>query len=228
MARPKEFNPERALAKAMSVFWRLGYEKASLDLLMKEMGIARQSLYDTFGDKRALYLKALKYYRDETNAGLRQVFESAPRVRDGFARLLFEISSESREQHARGCLLLSANLSRDMGDAVIADFLRDNQATVQSIFVEALRHAQERGELSRTQDPVALGRFFVVTIQGMRAMARVKSDRKALQQVARVALAVFDEGVQRVEESGGTSVNLRGRGRKTSSRSLARSLGAHS
>ena len=193
MARPKEFNPQRALAKAMKVFWRLGYEKTSMELLMKEMGIAKQSLYDTFGDKRTLYLKALAYYRDETNAGLRQVFESAPRVRDGFARLLFEISSESREQHARGCLLLSANLSRDIGDAVIADLLRENQATVQSIFVDALRQAQERGELSRTQDLVALGRFFVATIQGMRAMARVKSDRKALEQVARVALAVFDE-----------------------------------
>jgi TetR/AcrR family transcriptional repressor of nem operon len=197
MARPKEFDPERALAKAMSVFWRLGYENTSTDVLIREMGIAKQSLYDTFGDKRALYLKALAYYRDKTNAGLRQVFESNRSVRDGFARLLFDLSSESREQHQRGCLLLSANLARDIGDAVIADFLRDNQATVESIFVEALRNAQERGELSRKQNPVALGRFFLVTIQGMRAMARLKSERTALEQVARVALAVFDGSVKR-------------------------------
>jgi TetR/AcrR family transcriptional repressor of nem operon len=196
MARPKEFDPERALAKAMSVFWRLGYENTSTDVLIREMGIAKQSLYDTFGDKRALYLKALAYYRDKTNAGLRQVFESNRSVRDGFARLLFDLSSESREQHQRGCLLLSANLARDIGDAVIADFLRDNQATVESIFVEALRNAQERGELSRKQNPVALGRFFLVTIQGMRAMARLKSERTALEQVARVALAVFDGSVK--------------------------------
>jgi TetR/AcrR family transcriptional repressor of nem operon len=197
MARPKEFDPERALAKAMSVFWRLGYENTSTDVLIREMGIAKQSLYDTFGDKRALYLKALAYYRDKTNAGLRQVFESNRSVRDGFARLLFDLSSESREQHQRGCLLLSANLARDIGDAVIADFLRDNQATVESIFVEALRNAQERGELSRKQNPVELGRFFLVTIQGMRAMARLKSERTALEQVARVALAVFDGSVKR-------------------------------
>jgi TetR/AcrR family transcriptional repressor of nem operon len=197
MARPKEFDPERALAKAMSVFWRLGYETTSTDVLIREMGIAKQSLYDTFGDKRALYLKALAYYRDKTNAGLRQVFESNRSVRDGFARLLFDLSSESREQHQRGCLLLSANLARDIGDAVIADFLRDNQATVESIFVEALRNAQERGELSRKQNPVALGRFFLVTIQGMRAMARLKSERTALEQIARVALAVFDGSVKR-------------------------------
>jgi len=173
MARPKEFDPKRALAKAVSVFWRLGYENTSIEVLMREMGIAKQSLYDTFGDNRALYLKALAYYRDETNAGLRQVFESNRCVRDGFAKILLDLSSESREQHERGCLLLSANLARDRGDAVIADFLRDDQATVESIFVKALRHAQERGELSRRQNPIALGRFFVVTIQGMRAMARL-------------------------------------------------------
>jgi TetR/AcrR family transcriptional regulator, transcriptional repressor for nem operon len=196
MARPKEFDPEHALAKAVSVFWRLGYENTSMEVLMREMGIAKQSLYDTFSDKRSLYLKALAYYRDETNAGLREVFENRS-VRDGFARLLFDLSSESREQHERGCLLLSANLARDIGDAAIADFLRDNQATVESIFVEALRHAQERGELSRKQNPIALGRFFVATIQGMRAMARLKSDRRALEEVARVALTVFDESVKR-------------------------------
>ncbi len=192
MARKKEFDPKQALAKAMTVFWRHGYENTSMDALMREMGIAKQSLYDTFGDKRALYLKALAYYRDETNAGLREVLDSNQSVRDGFAKLLFGLSSESREQHERGCLLLSANLERDTGDTVIANFLRDNQATVESIFVAALRRAQKSGELSPKQNPAALGRFFVVTIQGMRAMARLKSERKALEQVARVALAVFD------------------------------------
>ena len=192
MARKKEFDPKQALAKAMAVFWRLGFENTTIDVLMREMGIAKQSLYDTFGDKRALYLNALAYYRDETNAGLQQVFESARSVRDGFAKLLFGLSSESPEQHERGCLLLSANLERDTGDAVIANFLRNNQAAVESIFVEALRRAQTKGELSPKQDPAALGRFFVVTIQGMRAMARLEPQREALEQVARVALAVFD------------------------------------
>src|ERR1700726_2572215 len=148
MPRKKGFDPERALAKAMGVFWRLGYENASTETLMKAMGIARQSLYDTFGDKRALYLKALAHYRDETNASMRRLFSSAPTVKDGFARLLFGLSAESRAQHARGCLLLSANMERAAGDSVITDFLRRNQAEVESIFCDALRRAQSRGELS--------------------------------------------------------------------------------
>jgi TetR/AcrR family transcriptional regulator, transcriptional repressor for nem operon len=192
MARAKEFEPNRALAKAMSVFWRVGYENTSTDLLTREMGIAKQSLYDTFGDKRSLYLKALTYYRKETNSGLRQIFESEKSIKRAFAKLLFGLASESREQHERGCLLLTANMERDTGDVVIADFLRDNQAEVESIFVEALHRAQVRKELSTKQNPIALARFFVVTIQGMQAMARLQSDRRALRQVAKVALAVFE------------------------------------
>jgi len=87
--------------------------------------------------------------------------------------------------------LLSANLHRDPKDAVMRDFLRDNQARVEAIFVQALLRAQKQGELSPMDDPAALARFFSVTIQGMRTMARLKSDRRALEQVARVALAVF-------------------------------------
>jgi TetR/AcrR family transcriptional repressor of nem operon len=191
MPRKKGFDPERALAKAMGVFWRLGYESASTETLMKAMGIARQSLYDTFGDKRALYLKALAYYRDRTNGDMQRMLQASPSVKEGFAKLLFGLAAETREQHERGCLLLSANLQRDTRDAAIADFLRDNQASVEAIFVEALRRAQTRGELSRTHKPAALAHFFVVTIQGMRTTARLTSDRQALEQVARIALAVF-------------------------------------
>jgi TetR/AcrR family transcriptional repressor of nem operon len=191
MARPKEFDPERTLAKAMNLFWRLGYENTSLEALMKDMGIARQSLYDTFGDKRALYLKAMAHYRDQTNSQMQKMLKEIRSVRDGFAKLLYGLAAETREQHERGCLLLSANLQRDPKDAVIRDFLKDNQARVEAIFLQALARAQKQEELSPKDDPAALARFFVVTIQGMRAMAKLKSDRTALEQVARVALAVF-------------------------------------
>jgi TetR/AcrR family transcriptional regulator, transcriptional repressor for nem operon len=192
MARPKEFDPELVLAKAMNLFWRMGYENTSLETLLKETGIARQSLYDTFGDKRALFLKAMAHYRRQTNSRMQKMLNETPSVRDGFARLLFGLAAETRKQHERGCLLLSANLQRDPKDIVVRDFLRDNQARVQAIFLQALARAQKQKELSPEDDPAALARFFVATIQGMRAMARLKSDRKALEQVARVALAVFN------------------------------------
>src|SRR6202140_1894822 len=192
MARTKEFDKERALASAMDVFWRSGYENTSMEDLMGEMGIAKQSLYDTFGDKRALYLKAMAFYRKQTNSSLRELLASAPTVEEGFTRILLGLVAESREQHARGCLLLSANMERAVDDEEIARFLQDNQAEVESIFADALRRGQQGHELRPGTDAGALAKFFVATIQGMRAMARLKSDRRALRQVARIALAVFD------------------------------------
>ena len=121
------------------------------------------------------------------------MFASAETTRDGFSRLLLGLIAETEEQHARGCLLLSANLERDTGDADIATFLRDNQGAVEKIFAEAIVRGQSTGELSRTLDPQATARYFIVTIQGMRAMARLKSDRRALRQVAKVALAALGE-----------------------------------
>ncbi len=193
MARPKEFETKRALAAAMNVFWRFGYENTSLEVLMREMGVAKQSLYDTFGDKRALYFKAMAFYREETNSSMRRLLVSAPTVKEGFAGLFQGLIAESREKHERGCLLLSANMERAVGDREIAEFLRDNQAEVESIFTQALRRARSNGELRDGQDPGALAKFFVVALQGMRAMARLKSDRRALRQVSNLALAVFDQ-----------------------------------
>jgi TetR/AcrR family transcriptional regulator, transcriptional repressor for nem operon len=175
----------------MQVFWRSGYEHTSLDVLMREMGIARQSLYDTFGDKRALYLQALTQYRDHEHARLRSLFAAGRSVKEGFGKILLGLSGESREEHQRGCLLLSANMEREAKDKVIAEFLLDNQLKTEAIFTEALRRAQGGGELSDQQDPAALARFFVATIQGMRAMAKLHSNGKALAQIARLALSVL-------------------------------------
>jgi TetR/AcrR family transcriptional repressor of nem operon len=191
MARFKEFETTRALRIAMEVFWRHGYENTSLELLMSKMGVAKQSLYDTFGDKRSLYFKAMALYREETNTSLRRVLASSSTVKQGFTKILRSLIAETREQHARGCLLLSANMERAVDDQEIAQFLQENQAEVESIFVEALRRAKSNGELAASEDPEALARFLIVVIQGMRAMARLKSDRPAMRQIAKLALARF-------------------------------------
>ena len=159
MARSKEFETTHALRIAMDVFWRHGYENTSLELLMTEMGIAKQSLYDTFGDKRSLYFKAMALYREETNTSLRRVLTSSSTVKQGFTKILRGLIAETREQHERGCLLLSANMERAVDDQEIAQFLQENEAEVESIFVEALRRAKSNGELAASEDPEALARF---------------------------------------------------------------------
>lgn len=191
MARPKEFDPSEALSKAVGVFWDCGFEKASLDTLMSKTGIARQSLYDTFGDKRAFYLSALAHYRDANLTALRRMFTSKAPIRGCFAKLLLGMCSESKASLQRGCLLMSANLERARDDVEIARLLDENQSAIESIFHKAIVSAQERREISTDKDALGLSRFFVATIQGMRAMGRVNPDRTMLEQVAQVALSAL-------------------------------------
>jgi TetR/AcrR family transcriptional repressor of nem operon len=192
VARNKEFDPQHALKAAVDVFWRNGYAKTSLDDLMAGMNVGRQSLYDTFGDKRTLYLSALGEYRDATQSAMRRLFGSGHSVRDCFAALLLGICNESRADHERGCLLLSANLERNTDDKDVAALVRRNQSEVETIFEEALRAAQQTGGLAPDKDPAALASFFLATIQGMRQAARAASDRVALERTARVALSTLD------------------------------------
>jgi TetR/AcrR family transcriptional regulator, transcriptional repressor for nem operon len=192
VARSKEFDPREALKAAVDVFWRKGYEKTSLDDLMAGMNVGRQSLYDTFGDKRTLYLSALDEYRNTTQEAMRRLFGAGHPVGECFSAILFGICNESRADHERGCLLLSANLERKVGDKDIAALVRRNQAEVELIFEQALRAAQETGHLAPEKDPAALASFLLATIQGMRQAARAASDRTALERIARVALSTLD------------------------------------
>lgn len=191
MARTKEFDPEKSLNGAVEVFWEMGYERASLDDLMDRMGIARQSLYDTYGDKRTLYLKALERYRDKRQAALREAFGGERPVKKAFARLFEDLIEESRKQHERGCLLLNANIEVAGHDADVAALLRDDEKAIVDIFERALRRAKKRADLRGTGDPEALARFLLATLNGMRATARLNHDRKALKKIAGVALAAL-------------------------------------
>ncbi|HTJ31383.1 MAG TPA: TetR/AcrR family transcriptional regulator [Acidobacteriaceae bacterium] len=191
MARTKEFDPEKALLQAVDLFWTRGYARASLDDLMQAMGIARQSLYDTFGDKRQLYLRALALYRDQKLAAIRAHFPESKSVREGFRDLFFSIASENKSQLHRGCLLLSASLERGPEDEEIAEILREHQKSVEAAFREAIERAQKSNEISRKKDAADLARFFSATIEGMRILARTQPKRKLLESIADTALTVL-------------------------------------
>lgn len=192
MARTKAFDPDAALDQAMHVFWACGYEGTSLDTLMAGTGVARQSLYDTFGDKRAIYMLALGRYRDANHAWLRALFAAGRPIRECVAEVLLSICGGSKADLERGCMLLDAAIERGERDAELASFLRANQKALERIFTDAFERARTQGEIAPGRDPKALARFVVMTIQGMRAMGRVEPNRAVLEDAARVALAALD------------------------------------
>jgi TetR/AcrR family transcriptional repressor of nem operon len=194
MPRPREFDPDAALENAMQAFWAKGYEATSLDDLCAATGLARSSLYATFGDKHALLLAAIDRYTEiRIAAFLGERFGEPRPIRKAFAAFIDEligriVSGSGR----RGCFLgnCAAELARDDREAQAR--VRRGLTHIEGTFKVALDAAKARGELPSKTDTAALARFFMCVIQGLRLVGKANPDRKTLDDIKRVALAVFD------------------------------------
>lgn len=191
MARTKEFDREQALDRAMQVFWQHGFEATSLDDLLAAMGIARQSLYDTFGDKRALFIAALKRYLERDDP-TRTCMATSPSVKRTIRELFDTIIDEDEARQRRGCFAINSALALAPHDPEIAALSVKLQRALEEQFYRALEHARERGELSPAKDIRGLARFLVAALHGLRVAATIEPRSPALRDMARVALQALD------------------------------------
>jgi TetR/AcrR family transcriptional repressor of nem operon len=192
VARPKAFDREQALERAMNLFWTRGYEATSLTDLLAAMNIGRQSLYDTFGDKRALFLAALARYGELLDAFVRSCLDDAPSVKAALRRLFTQIVDEPRADKRRGCLLVNSAVELAPHDPAAARIVATSQLAMERLFRRALELARDRGELGGDRDLRALARYLVTTLQGLRVMAKADPSPRVLRDVMDVALGVLE------------------------------------
>ena len=192
MARQKEFNQDEVLQKAMEVFWRRGYEAASIQDLVQHMGINRQSMYDTFGDKHALFLQALDRYREIQSRRVFEILDRPGSVKKN-VRLLFEEAVERAlsEEGRRGCFV--GNATSELAGRCKETAIRTckSMASAEKTFQRALMRGTEQGEF-RIRDTRAVARFFYCVLQGLVLTAKASQDRRLLKDVVKVTLSVLD------------------------------------
>ena len=193
MARHKEFDRDEALHKAMEVFWSRGYEAASVGELVKHMGINRQSLYDTFGDKQALYLQALDRYREVEGRKMFELLERPGSVKKAL-RQLFEgvVAGSLCGGERRGCFVGNAMSERAGRCTETAARTCGQLAAAEGALHRALLRAKREGEIDGGRDLRAVARFLYSSLQGLQLMAKATQDRKALRDVVKVTLSVLD------------------------------------
>ncbi|EYF07228.1 TetR/AcrR family transcriptional regulator [Chondromyces apiculatus] len=192
MARTKEFDREQALDRAMHVFWTKGYEATSLGDLLGAMGIARQSLYDTFGDKHALFLEALKRYSEQGVGAVHSCLDTAPSVRRAIRDMFEAIVDQSEGDKRRGCLGVSASVELAPHDPEVARFLVARQRGLEETFYRALERARTQGEIAASKDTRALARFLTSALIGLRVSATVDPSSQALRDMVRITLQALD------------------------------------
>jgi TetR/AcrR family transcriptional repressor of nem operon len=192
MGRPREFDPDAVLDQCMKVFWSKGYEATSLDDLLRETGLARQSLYNGFGGKHALFLAALRRYDEQSDQMLRESFGGNRLVRDALLTFMLGIVERSEERRRRGCFMVNSAVELSPHDPETARLVAAQHRSMERFLQRELEGAKARGEISVEKSPRALARFLVGFLNGLNVVAKVNPDRAALRDMVNVALQALD------------------------------------
>ncbi len=169
----KQFDPEVALDAAIGVFRERGYEGASLSQLIAAMGIGKKSLYDTFGNKRSLFLRSIRHYGDGALRMIQQQLDSGKTPLDGLSRLFKAFDRASSEPCSKGCMI-AANLGDfDQDDEDVAAILTTILEQQEKLFRVQLEKAAEHGELDPKVRPRAAARLLISLAQGASMIGRV-------------------------------------------------------
>lgn len=191
MARTKGFSENAALEKALDLFWQHGYQGIGLTRLLRGMGIARQSLYDTFGNKRQLFIRTIEHYRDTRLAQALALLEreGSPtrNVRD-VVRFFEQLALDKR---ARGCFVANSLVELGPHDAEIRKLLADTLGLLENAIVKTLRRAQSVGELSGKRSPRAIARALTNALVGMAVTGKLAQSRATVEDIYNGTLAML-------------------------------------
>lgn len=190
----KQFDTEVALTKAMEVFWAHGYEAASLSQLLKQMGIGKKSLYDTYGNKRSLFLLALEHYVQRTIRDMRLCLLADGSPLANLKQLLLEWQQMHSQPGSCGCMLGTNIADFNTDDQAIAKIMQGYLQQVEDVFCTALTRAQAAGEVSSGLNTRNLARLLLCTTQGMALLGRVMEDDTMLEGAVQAALSLLEGG----------------------------------
>ncbi len=189
----KQFDPEIALDKAMQLFWAKGYAATGLNELVEAMEIGRKSLYDTFGNKRTLYIKALDRYSQTIVSDIHRGLNNPDRpALENVRAVMRDIAAMNSKPMSPGCLLGVSMAQFRTDDAEMAAVLRKHMQRVERAYYKAFAKAQAQGDLKPTTNVRNLARLFMSTHQGLTLIGRVTETQEVPRGIVDGALAVLE------------------------------------
>ncbi|MGA2736027.1 MAG: helix-turn-helix domain-containing protein [Bryobacteraceae bacterium] len=192
MARTKEFDGGRALDDAVRVFWEKGYEATSIQDLVNAIGVNGASLYQSFGGKRELFLKALERFA----ACDRNIAQAATGIAPGLARIraALRLAGEQAAADTRGCMIVNAIVEQAAQDCEMQAMGGAARQRLEDFFAESLAEAERRGEIRGVRDRLALARFLTNTLFGLRVTAKTRAGAQAIRAIVETTLGFIEKG----------------------------------
>ncbi|AUG52173.1 TetR/AcrR family transcriptional regulator [Thalassospira marina] len=193
MARPRAFDEESVLDNAMNVFWHKGFEGTSVQDLVDETGLNRASMYASFGDKKALFLRVLDHYVQTISAArfakLVEMTDGRQAICETFRDVMRNGLSEGRN---KGCLMVNSGMELAPHDAETAAIARQSFKRTELLFVDALVRAQAQKTIAEGKNIRALARFLAGSVQGLQLMARRAADEETMRDYVEMVLTALD------------------------------------
>ena len=177
----KQFDPETALMAAIEVFGSRGYEAASLTELTAAMGIGKKSLYDTFGNKRSLFLQSLEMYSKVNARALRTRLTEGDSPLKNLKDFLASAQAQHSEPGSKGCLIGTCIADFDTDDEQVAAILNQKLEQLEQIFLDTIKLAQSKDELPQALKPRDIARTLVCITQGAALVGRVQQNGKVIE-----------------------------------------------
>ncbi|PWA06724.1 TetR/AcrR family transcriptional regulator [Flavobacterium laiguense] len=193
MARNKAFDEIEVLDKAVELFWTKGYNTTSANDLVDGLGLSRSSLYDTYGDKRSLFIKALKRYKHEFADAVITMFQETENVKETISTVLqLIIDQDCHAVNPKGCFIVNTATELSGTDPEIATIIDSNRQDFENAIENALKLGQQKGQISSKQDAKALARYFINTFFGLRVSIKANNNPKILKDIMTVSLSILD------------------------------------
>jgi len=191
--RPRAYQPDIALAKALDLFRKDGFAATSLDDLSVATGMNRPSLYGAFGDKRELYIKSYRRYREDARAAMLDIFREEQPIRQRLQRI-YAVALDiylSGESGPRGCFTVMTAASEAVADPDIRAMVLEGIGELDKAFARCFRLGKEKGELSDGAEPLVLAQLASATIHTIAIRARARVPRKELEAIVTGAIDVM-------------------------------------
>jgi AcrR family transcriptional regulator len=188
--RPRAYQPEIALGKALDLFRKDGFAATSLDDLSAVTGMNRPSLYGAFGDKRELYIKSYARYRADARAAMLDIFREELPIRKRLQRI-YAVALDiylSGEAGPRGCFTVMTAASEAVADSEIRAMVLEGFAELDKAFASCFRLAKDKGELPASADPVVLAQLASATVHTIAIRARARVPRRELEAIVNGAI----------------------------------------
>ena len=191
MGRTKQFDKQAALDDAMRVFWAKGFHGTSMQDLVDNLGVNRQSLYDTFGGKHDLFEAALERYRSLQALPMRRALEQDGSVGDVLRGFFQGLINALLDSDGKGCFMVNSTTELASQDKAVFGTCSANARQLEAAFTGLMVRAQQSGEISAERSAVQLARFLLSTMNGLSVTAKATRDRKILNDVVEVALSAL-------------------------------------